>query len=147
MRLQTCTPDLLESWVSLRQLLWPYDADEHRREAQADLENPGMIVLLALDDAGEAIGFAQASMRRDYVNGCNTSPVGFLEGIYVRETARGKGVARALCRATEDWAAARGCQEMASDAWLDADASHRMHAALGFSETERVVYFRKSLAR
>jgi aminoglycoside 6'-N-acetyltransferase I len=34
---------------------------------------------------------------------------------------------------------------MASDAFLDNSASHQMHGALGFSETERVVYFRKSL--
>ena len=38
----------------------------------------------------------------DYVNGCTTSPVGFLEGLYVAAAARRQGVARALCDAAED---------------------------------------------
>jgi aminoglycoside 6'-N-acetyltransferase I len=34
---------------------------------------------------------------------------------------------------------------LASDALLDNGASHAMHRALGFEETERVVFFRKPL--
>jgi aminoglycoside 6'-N-acetyltransferase I len=36
-------------------------------------------------------------------------------------------------------------RELASDALLDNNGSHAMHEALGFTETERVVYFRKAL--
>ncbi len=73
------------------------------------------------------------------------SPVAFVEGIYVVEAARGQGVARALVGAVEAWAGARGLSELASDALLDNTDSHAMHQALGFAETERVVYFRKAL--
>ena len=71
--------------------------------------------------------------------------VGFLEAIYVRENHRRRGVARALVQAIEEWTIKRGCSELASDAFLTNAQSHHMHAALGFSETERVVYFRKIL--
>jgi len=91
-------------------------------------------------------GFAEASLRRDYVNGCETSPVAFLEGIYVAPQARCQGVGRALDRAVQDWAIQRGCQEYASDALIDNRDSHAFHAALGFEETERVVYFRRRLS-
>ncbi len=91
------------------------------------------------------MGFAEASIRRDHVNGCETSPAGFLEGIYVTENARRQGVARQMAAAVADWAREHGCRELASDAAIDNDASHRMHEALRFSETQRVVYFRRLL--
>jgi aminoglycoside 6'-N-acetyltransferase I len=71
--------------------------------------------------------------------------VAFLEGIFVWPEARGKGVAKALVTRAEDWGRQCGCTEFASDAALDNLASLDMHAALGFEETRRVVYFKKLL--
>lgn len=119
-----------------------------RTEANAILNTNGdAIALLARDESGKAIAFAEGAIRRDYVNGCDTSPVGFLEGIYVRADARRQGIARTLCRMLEDWAAGLGCSEFASDVLHDNAVSRQAHAALGFEETERVVFYRKALAR
>jgi aminoglycoside 6'-N-acetyltransferase I len=145
MRIETATMETLKDWLELRQALWFWAEAEHHAEALAALANPDAITFLARDDQGAAIGFAEAALRHDYLNGCAGSPVGFLEGIYVKEPDRGRGVARALVKAVEDWTRDCGCRELASDAWIDDANSHRMHARLGFSETERVVYFRKSL--
>jgi len=88
----------------------------------------------------------QASSKRvDYVNGSSTSPVAFLEGLYVEPAARRKGVARALVEAVAAWASAEGCRELASDSPLGNTAAHAVHRALGFAETERVVYFLRTL--
>ena len=103
------------------------------------------IALLALAGGTQAIGFAEATIRSDYVNGTETSPVGFVEGVYVVPAMRRHGVARRLYAAIGDWAKARGCRELASDALLDNESSQRAHRALGFEETERVVYFTKKL--
>lgn len=84
-------------------------------------------------------------MRHDYVNGCDGSPVGFVEGLYVDPGHRRRGVAIALIAAVERWAGGRGLAELASDAEIDNRASHALHRAAGFAETERVVYFSKSL--
>jgi aminoglycoside 6'-N-acetyltransferase I len=81
------------------------------------------------------------------VNGCETSPVAFLEEIYVEPWARRQGVARRLVGVVQQWARQMSCSEMASDALLENTDSHGMHLALGFEETERVVYFRKLLTR
>ncbi|MCS6761723.1 MAG: GNAT family N-acetyltransferase [Candidatus Devosia symbiotica] len=91
---------------------------------------------------GTAVSFAEASIRHDHINGCDTSPVGFVEGIYVAPEHRRNGLARKLVALIEDWARALGCSECASDAVLDniAIASHRLHIALCFDETDRVVY-------
>ncbi len=79
------------------------------------------------------------------MNWYKSSPVAFLEGIYVRPEFRRRGVARLLCQAAQRWGRSRECTELASDALIDNTVSHSMHHGLGFQETERVVYFRKDL--
>jgi aminoglycoside 6'-N-acetyltransferase I len=92
---------------------------------------------------GKALGFVEASIRTDYVNGTRHMPVAFLEGLYVKRESRRSGVARALVRAIERWAKSTGCRELASDASTRNRTSHAVHKSLGFKETERVVYFNK----
>ena len=101
---------------------------------------------LACSTAADAIGFAEVSLRSDYVNGTETSPVAFVEGLYVVPHARRNGVAAALVTAACDWGRRAGCREIASDALLENSTSQVVHRALGFEETERVVYFRRKLA-
>lgn len=94
----------------------------------------------------QPIGFAEASVCTDYVNGTESSPVAFLEGIYAAPEFRRKGVAASLVSAVSSWALTVGCRELASDALLENEGSHSAHRALGFQETERVVYFHKALS-
>jgi len=93
---------------------------------------------------GKAVGFAEYA-EREYANGCVAQPVPFLEGIWVHETYRRRGVARALLAHLEGLARARGFDEMGSDVDLENDGSHAAHGRWGFEETERVVFYRKSL--
>jgi aminoglycoside 6'-N-acetyltransferase I len=71
--------------------------------------------------------------------------VGYLEGWYVVPEVRRQGIGAQLMAAAEDWARGQGCTEIASDALIDNENSHRAHRALGFEETGRVVNFRKPL--
>lgn len=137
----------LEAWAALRHQLWPeLDVEGHRAEIRKALTEPDRLVaFLCLDAAGRAVALAEASIRSDYVNGCETSPVAFLEGIIVDPAVRRQGAAALLVAAVSDWARGRGLSELASDAELHNTVSHAMHAALGFEETERVVYFRRPL--
>ena len=131
-------PEHRERWLALRTALWGEEAGD-----PADLpEGDGSFV--ALGD-GQVIAFAEAAIRHDYVNGCDGSPVAFLEGLFVDPDHRRRGVARALVAAVAEWGRVEGCTEFASDAELDNLDSHAMHWALGFAETERVVYFRREL--
>ena len=100
---------------------------------------------LAYGRNGEPIGLAEASIRMDYVNGTTTTPVAFLEGLYVVPAGRRRGAAAQLVAAVSDWAVSLGCSELASDTVFENDVSQQVHKALGFEETERVVFFRKSL--
>ena len=132
-------------WLSLRSRLWPDGTDAEHLRYMADALARGHCVRLAYTPDGFAVGFAEASQRVDYVNGTSTSPVAFLEGLYVEPSERRKGVARSLVTEVERWAAAQGCSELASDSPIDNVTAHAAHLALGFEETERVVYFRRAV--
>jgi aminoglycoside 6'-N-acetyltransferase I len=148
MRIIPATHSHLGSWSEMRYALWTWDTVADHADEAKELYlsgNPDRHALIALDDNGFALGFAEATVRRDYVEGCETSPVVFLEGIYVRPEARRSGVAFALSKDIAEWGKRKGCTEYASNALLENIDSHRFHAAIGFEETERVVFFRKGL--
>jgi aminoglycoside 6'-N-acetyltransferase I len=149
LNVELCTWECLDEWVRLRRALWPHASEQELRlEAAAILHRPDdQIAFIARGENATAIAFAEATLRRDYVNGCATSPVGFLEGLYVDPDFRTRGIARLLCDEVENWAVGLGCSEFASDVDLGNEASQKAHEALGFEETERVVYYRKLLRR
>ena len=93
------------------------------------------------------IAFAQCQLRHDYVEGTESSPVGYLEGIFVSEGYRKKGHAAELLSECEKWAKEKGCTEFASDCELDNAASLRFHMSLGFEAANRIICFRKDLEK
>ena len=93
----------------------------------------------------EPIGFAQCSLRYDYVEGAETTPVGYLESIFVKEEFRNKGYAKELLAACEAWAKEKGCKEFASDCEIDNIDSFCFHKAMNFTESNRIICFTKML--
>ena len=146
-RIEAPKASTLPEWRRMRQALWPeLTEEENRSETEAMMTTETrFFVRIAMDGEAGPVGFAEASLRGDYVNGCVTSPVVFLEGIYVESWARRRAAARLLVDAVGAWGRKLGCREFASDALLENEESHAMHRALGFEETERVVYFRRDL--
>lgn len=144
---EACSSIEQEGWLTLRSALWPDGSrEENLREMRSFLEQPERFCqFVAYSEARVAIGLVEAAVRFDHVNGTEGSPVAFLEGIYVVPACRSQGVAAKLVARVEEWAVAHGCSELASDAPLDNRPSHAVHRALGFRETERVVYFSKRL--
>lgn len=123
-------------WANLRDQLWPGSGVE----AQVTFARPDMGIFLAR--RGEhAVAFCEVS-ERNFANGCEASPVGFLEGVYVDPSFRHRGVGRALVDCAISWAAERGLRELASDAEVANAESLRAHQAWGFTATEQVQYFR-----
>jgi len=136
------------AWLRMRDALWPdfantWHADEIQQFFAGRLKNP-LAVLIAEDDAGKPLGFAELSIR-NYAEDCVTDRVAYLEGWYVVPGARRKGVGRALIGASEQWAREQGCTEFGSDAVIDNEISAAAHKALGFSETGQIRTFRKQL--
>ncbi|MFH1184752.1 MAG: aminoglycoside 6'-N-acetyltransferase [Chloroflexota bacterium] len=135
------------AWLAMRLALWPKcQRPESRREIKRILGSDREAAFLALDGSGEVIGFAEVSTR-EYVDGCKTRPVGYLEGIYVRPGWRKRGVASQLVKRGEAWAAIKGCREMGSDTSIQGTASIAFHRACGFRITERQVVFLKAIRK
>jgi aminoglycoside 6'-N-acetyltransferase I len=137
--------------VGMRALLWPdVPTEELDRELEPVLQD-GMsgtlpaTILVAEEESGALIGFLEVGLR-SHADGCNPArAVGYVEGWFVQEGFRNRGVGKGLMRAAEDWARGHGCVEMASDTWIDNEASQDAHTSLGFEVVDRCVNFRKAL--
>ncbi len=146
-KIKPCTSADTKDVLKLRSLLWSHcSADQHIFEINKIVSNSDSFSqFIAQENKHLAVGFIEASLRSDYVNGTTFSPVAFIEGMYVIPEFRCKGIARDLINEVIDWAKSKGCKEIASDADINNELSHIVHTSLGFKETERVVYFVKNL--
>ncbi len=134
-------------WLRMRRALWDDCAEEQQvREMGGILGSDSEEVFVAERPGGGLGGFLEVALR-SRADGCESTPVGYIEGWYVDEDLRRQGVGRALVEAAEAWARSKGCREMASDAELWNDTSHRAHGALGYREASRLVHFTKELHR
>ncbi len=135
----------LDSLAKLATLLWEnhdYEALTHDFEELIAKDNAAVYLYFV---SNKAVAFAQCQLRYDYVEGTQSSPVGYLEGIFVSKEYRNKGIARKLLEHCEQWATGKGCTEFASDCELTNDESKAFHLAVGFKEVNRIVCFNKNL--
>lgn len=140
-----------EQLARMREALWPNTpAEVHAREltdilASRPVTTLPLVILVAEADNRSLAGFLEIDLR-SHADGCSPSrPVGYVEGWYVAESHRHRGIGRRLVAAAEDWARSQGCSEIASDTWIDNEVSQRAHAALGYEVVDRCVHYRKTL--
>ena len=118
--------------------------DKLRNELIQDLVKKDIAIFVCYLK-NEIIAFAQCQLRYDYVEGTNSSPVGYLEGIYVEPMYRKQGIAKKLLEECEKWSLKKGCTEFASDCELNNSISFNFHLSVGFEEGNRILCFRKKL--
>ena len=144
-QIRRATAEDKPEWLRMRQGLWPeapieyldYDLDEI-------LADDEQAVFVAAGADGSLVAFIEAGMR-SHVEGCETSPVGYIEAWYVDEHVRGQKLGREMVRVAENWAREKGMAEMASDTWLENELSIAAHLKMGYYEAERLVHFVKRL--
>ncbi len=139
-------PADFDAWAAMRTRLWP-DCGPEENAADIDGFATGRsalkIVFLAfLDD--RPVGFAEIS-ERSGVDGTDYRPAAYLEGWFVAEDVRGRGIGGALVGAAATWAREKGYTYLGSDAEIENRGSHAAHEALGFTEISRVVTYVKRL--
>ena len=123
-----------------------WSPDEEREKEFLELIRSDESAVFLAESGGQAVGFAQCGLRHDYVEGKDSDgPVGYLEGIFVEEAYRGRGIARMLLTLCEDWAREMGCEEFASDTGLHNEEGLRFHLSCGFEEAGRIICFMKRL--
>ena len=134
------------AWTEMRAALWPEEtAAASAASIAAIFRSDDVWGFIAETPDGTPAGFAEVAVRA-YANGCDTAPVPFLEGIWVKPDLRRQGVGARLITHIVAFCLARGFSEIGSDALIDNATSHAAHRGWGFSETERVIYFHKILS-
>ena len=132
-------------WLRMRHGLWPEAPSEYLALDLDDLlDDEDTAIFMAFNEHGQPVGFIEVSLR-SFAGGCETSPVGYIEAWFVGELVRGQNLGRDLVQVAEQWALEKGCGEMASDTWLDNEASIAAHLRMGYHEADRLVHFVKRL--
>ena len=92
-------------WARMRTALWP---DQTTDDMQRWLEQAAATVIVAASPERDGLcGFVEVG-ERAYAEGCDSMPVGYIEGWWVDPDVRQQGVGASLIRAAESWARGRG---------------------------------------
>ncbi len=137
----------LDSWVELRVRLWLHHSLEKSRAECLkiiDSERENCFISYPTSEEREGNGFIEVSTR-DYSDGCESSPVGYIEGVFVSEKSRMEGLGKELVEKSYEWFLSKGCSEVGSDALIENEYSISFHKHIGFEEVERHVVFRKRI--
>jgi len=138
----------IEEWVRMRNLLWPGSPEDHIRETNEFFSEKGFYgaveVFVAENPLGKVIGFVELNIR-SVVDGAASGDIPYVEGWYVDENHRNRGVGKLLINEISNWAVKKGYSEIGSDTELDNNISIQAHKALGFKEADRKICFIKTL--
>ncbi|MFD1780641.1 aminoglycoside 6'-N-acetyltransferase [Fredinandcohnia salidurans] len=145
MEIVKATDNDVKAITKLALLLWPDIVENELTSEFSELILDQKAIIFLAKAENVAIGFAQCQLRIDYVEGTESSPVGYLEGIFVKEQYRRIGVAKQLLSACEKWAKSKGCKEFASDVELENNVSLNFHLRNGFQEANRIICLTKKL--
>jgi len=137
----------VKEWVNLGMMLFPDSSfdeefDLHRKILAAENH-----VGLLYQKNNQYVGFMYLSIRNDYVNGADTSPVAFVEAIYVLPDYRQQGIGKEFIEYAGKYAKQKGITQLASDCFVDNNLSENFHKSCGFIEKERVICFVKNIER
>jgi len=136
-----------DEWLRLRYALWPGPKHslEKLKNDRSDIHADSMQrVLVAQNPDGSLCGMVEVSIRKE-AEGCSTDQIGYIEGWYVDQDFRGKGIGGKLIQKAENWARSQGCTEMASDTTSDYPLSPTAHEHLGYKEVQHTTHFAKKL--
>ena len=132
-----------KEWIELCIALWPDTTPQDLIEGRATYKLSDFLYYIS----DEAVAFISLSIRHEYVPGTETSPVGYLEGIYVKPDFRKRSIAKKLVAYAKEWAFSQGCNEMASDVELHNEDSQLFHEKIGFTEVPRFISYTMNLLR
>ncbi|MGN1201457.1 MAG: aminoglycoside 6'-N-acetyltransferase [Candidatus Caccovivens sp.] len=135
----------IEILAKLANKLWTGHSVEELKIEFSDIMQKNQSAFFVKYVEEQPVGFAQCQKRFDYVEGTHSSPVGYLEGVYVCPKYRRQGFATQLLKECENWAKENGCKEFASDCQLCNYKSAKFHLVSGFKEANRIICFTKKL--
>ena len=128
--------------VEFEKILKQFWSDATLEDCKSDAKKTAQF-MYKLDD--KYVGFLTCSIRTEYVAGCEGKKVGYLDGIYVLDEYRHKGIATKLLNYFENWAKSKGLKEIASDLEIDNIVSLQFHQKMGFEVVEKSIHLKKNI--
>jgi aminoglycoside 6'-N-acetyltransferase I len=132
-----------DEWLRMRKLLYPeYSQEEllseikkifHEKTIVGELD---YLVLVYEKDKKTLGGFIETSIRQN-VSKCQSSPVGYIESLYVDSDIRRNGIARDLVIESEKWVIEKKCSDFAVDTDPNRKGSIDFYLSCGFTEVKR----------
>lgn len=135
----------LPAIAKLAAMLWPEEDENILLTGFEEIYQLPDHALFIDERENDMIGFIELSLRKDYVEGTSSSPVAYIEAIFVKEKYRKQRIGLVLVQQAEQWAREKGCSELASDTEIKNIASQSFHKQCGFEEANRIVAFVKSV--
>ncbi len=143
--IEQVSAESFDEWLRMGLDLWPENTVDELKECFLDIQRNEKEKAFLYRIDNEYVGFINISIRRDYVEGSSSSPVGYIEGVYVKASYRKNGIARRLVRKAEEWSRDMGCNQIGSDIELNNKVSYDFHRGIGFEEANRVICFIKDI--
>jgi len=129
-------------WKAMRKAIYPVLDDRFdEQEMKQIVGHPDWFCYFLTDADGTLLGLVELSSR-NIVDGCLSSPVAYIEGLYLKPEYRHRGLGKEVIELLRSWCRERSFSELATDAQLANEAAQRFYRAAGFQETDRVVEFR-----
>lgn len=125
--------------------LWPESTEEELHESFHEIMASNRDKIIFYRKGTELVSFIHLSIREDYVEGTESTPTGYIEGVYVKPEHRRKGYSAKLVEVGEKWLIQKGCKQIGSDIHLDNQVSYDFHIGMGFKESSRLIAFIKDL--
>lgn len=113
----------------------------HDQEMESILNNNDWYCRFVEIENGQKVGLVEVSIR-NIVDGCLSSPVAYLEGLYIKPEHRNRGIGKQVIAELLEWCAAQGFKEFATDAEIENVKAQKLYESLGFEEVDRVVSYR-----
>ena len=132
----------LPHWRQFRNAIYPLLSDEFNTEEMRNILLSDLWHCWFIENAdGERIGLVELSLR-NIVDGCLSSPVPYLEGLYLTEATRGKGFGTEVIDIIKTWCVQQGYTELATDAELTNVRAQHFYEKIGFEKVDRIVEYR-----
>jgi aminoglycoside 6'-N-acetyltransferase I len=142
MKLSPIQRNQFREWKEMREDIYPLlDEEYHQEEMEQIFVSDEWFCYFLTDEDNRTLGLVELSSR-NIVDGCLSSPVAYIEGLYLKEEYRGRGLGKEAIRVILDWCREKGFSELATDAELGNVKAQHFYEAVGFQETDRVVEFR-----
>jgi len=135
----------IKEWTDLAIKLFPDNSYEEEFNFHKSVLNSEKEMGFLYQKDGKIVGFMNISIRTDYVNGTDFSPVVFIEALYILPQYQRQGIGKEFIEYARQFAKQKGIKQMASDCFIDNALSENFHKSCGFIEQERVICFVKDV--